>query len=248
MSALASAAHRAFAAFGLNLTRLPGNRFDAMPASLARLARVGFAPTRIIDAGANRGQWAQIATCVFPRALLHLIEPQEACRAELDALAVSRGFAEVHAVAVTRPGADRLVMTGATAGSTGAHVLRGSVDRSDGFAVPATTIDALLADELRETDRVLLKLDVEGHELDVLAGAADVLPRVEVIVTEVQFFACDGSDDPMFMEVASAITDLGYVLYDFAALGSSGRDGRLRMGDVVFVRCGSALLAEGRRA
>jgi FkbM family methyltransferase len=239
---------RLFAAMGLNLTRLPGNRFDAMPDVLRRLAREGFAPTLIIDVGANRGQWAATASAVFARAPLHLIEPQAACRADLDALAARRGATDVHDVFVTSRGVDHVQVVGAGSGSTGAHVIDTTAGRTDGQSMPASTLDALLAGRLRDADRVLMKLDVEGHEIEVLDGASAILPHVEVIVSEVAFYDLECTGHPTFADVSTALAGAGFVLYDFAALASRNRDGRLRVGDVVFVRRGSALIADDRWA
>src|SRR5665213_3822833 len=112
MSVITKAIQRAFAAVGFNVTRLPGNRFDAMPAVLRRLAREGFEPTAIIDVGANVGQWATAVSAVYPKVPLHLVEPQRACRPALDAFALARGSADVHGVIVTKPGMSDVRMVG----------------------------------------------------------------------------------------------------------------------------------------
>jgi len=241
---LSKAVQRLFAAMGLNLTRLPGNRFDVMPDVLRRLAREGFDPTRIVDVGSNRGQWATAASAVFPRVPLHLIEPQAACRADLDVFAARRGATEVHDVFLTSRGVDHVQVVGAGFGSTGAHVIDTTTGRTDGQSMPASTLDALLAGRLSDSDRVLMKLDVEGHELEVLDGASAVLAHVEVIVSEVSFFDIEHAGHPTFTAYVSALAAAGFVLYDIAALASRRRDGRLRMGDAVFVRAGSRLLAD----
>jgi FkbM family methyltransferase len=229
---------------GLNLTRLPGNRFDVMPDVLRQLAREGFAPTLIIDVGANRGQWAAMVSAVFARVPLHLIEPQAACRADLDAFAARRGATEIHNTFLTRRGVSRVQVVGGGSGSTGAHVIDTSTGRTDGESMPALTLDAVFAHRLRDADRVLLKLDVEGHELDVLDGASAVLAHVEVIVSEVTFFDIEHTGYPTFTEFVATLARAGFVLYDIAALASRRRDGRLRMGDAVFVRTTSPLMAD----
>ena len=88
---IAKAAQRLFRMCGLNLTRLPGNRFDVMPDVLARFVREGFMPTVVIDVGANRGQWARVASAAFPDVTLHMIEPQAICQPALTAFAAQRG-------------------------------------------------------------------------------------------------------------------------------------------------------------
>ena len=241
---LSKLTQRLFAAVGLNLTRLPGNRFDVMPDVLRRLAREGFAPTMIIDVGANRGQWAGMVSAVFAHAPLHLIEPQAACRAALDAFAARRGATEIHDTFLTKRGVSRVQVVGAGSGSTGAHVIDTSTGRTDGQSMSASTLDAVFAGRLRDSDRVLLKLDVEGHELDVLDGAPAVLAHVEVIISEVSFFNIEHAGHPAFTEFVTALAAAGFVLYDIAALASRRRDGRLRMGDAVFVRTTSPLAAD----
>src|SRR5207244_342540 len=112
--------------------------------------------------------------------------------------------------------------------------------------IPATTLDELLDSRLAASDRLLLKLDVEGHELDVLAGSQRVLARVEVIISEVWFFDIEDAGNQTFVDYALALERLGFVFYDIAALGARRRDGRLTVGDAVFVRRGSALVADSR--
>ena len=104
------------------------------------------------------------------------------------------------------------------------------------WSAPAATLDELIVERLRRTDRVLLKLDLEGHELQALEGARRLLPRVEVLLTEVQFYQVERNGLPTFADVATAVAREGFVLADVAALSARPRDGRLRLGDVIFAR------------
>ena len=239
----------AFGAFGLRVMRArPANRFDAMCDSLRMIARAGFEPTIVIDAGANVGQWARKASDAFPGVPLHLIEPQAPCQAELRAFASTRGSVEIHQTAVTRPGRASVRMAGATAGSTGAHVLGDAEHAENEDSLPATTLDLLFANRVGDLDRVLLKLDLEGHEADALAGATMLLSRVEVLVTETQVYEIERNGHPTFADLMRMLGERGFLFYDVAALASRLRDGRLRMGDVIFVRSGSALTSDNRWA
>lgn len=231
---------------GLRVRRVgPEHRFDATADVLRGLRRRGFAPTVVVDAGANRGRWTDTACRVFPQATFHLIEPQPARIADLARFRPPRFH--VHGVAVTREGVPQVVMAGVTGDSTdtGAWVVApGAAGNGHTLTVPATTLDTLLGNVVSSGDRVLLKLDLEGHELAALDGATRLLPRVEVILTEVQFFDIERAGYPTFNDVNMYLHSRGFVLDDFAALASRPRDGRLRMGDVVFVRADSPLVAD----
>ena len=58
------------------------------------------------------------------------------------------------------------------------------------------------------------------------------------------FYDVDHAGNPTFVTFAAELDALGFALYDFAALGSRVRDGRLRVGDALFVRRGQRLEAD----
>jgi FkbM family methyltransferase len=229
---------------GLSVTRLrPANRFDAMADALHGLAVRGFVPGVIVDAGANVGAWARMASGVFPSAALHLIEPQPACAPHLEAVRRGRPSVQIHMTAVTRPGRDRVRMTDA-AGASGARVLGPGASVINECVVPAATLDDLIVDRLHADDRVLLKLDLEGHELEALAGAHRLLRAADVVISEVQFFEINHNGNPTFRDILTRLHASGFELYDMAALASRPRDGRLRLGDALFARTDSALMRD----
>jgi len=135
---------------------------------------------------------------------------------------------------VTEPGIGSVRMCGA--GSTGAWVA------NPGEHTP--TLDELLADRVSAQDRALLKLDLECHEVTALTGASRLLKAVEVVLTEVQFYPANDNGRPTFSDVLAFLRERGFEIYDIACLSQRPRDMRLRMGDVVFVRNDSQLLAD----
>jgi FkbM family methyltransferase len=72
--------------------------------------------------------------------------------------------------------------------------------------------------EVAETD--YLKLDIQGAELDVLRGATNLLRRVVVISTEVEFVPLY-KEQPLFADVDTFLRSQGFVLH--ALPGCMGR-------------------------
>lgn len=232
---------------GFVVHRWPASRYQAMDDALRLLHRSGYRPRVVIDCGANRAQWFGIASPIFPDSEFHLIEPQEECWPALDRAAGARGRTEVHRTAVTSPGVSAVRMhRGGDSDTTGAFVIGESEPFRVDVQARGATLDALLADRVGPDDRALLKLDIEGHELEALRGAVGLLGRVEVVVSEVRFFDVNGGGRPVFGEVMAYLESRGFALFDFASLGGRRRDQRLRVGDAVFIRRGSQLVDDVR--
>jgi FkbM family methyltransferase len=230
--------------FGLACHRWPSTRFDAMGDALELLHRAGFRPDVVIDVGANLGLWTAIARARFPGATYHLVEPHQGCVAVLKAIAERTARVHVHGTAVTRPGVPTVFMLGGGAPEAcgGNFVIDAPASAPDANPYPSTTLDSLFAGV--EGTRLLLKLDVEGHELAVLEGASALLARTEVIIAEFWMFRLFDQPMPILPDLIASLDAHGFALYDVAALQGRLRDNRLESGDAVFVRRGSALLSD----
>jgi FkbM family methyltransferase len=229
---------------GFHIGRTPPNRFDAMAAVIAHLAARGYSPRAVIDGGANVGRWTDMASRAFPSASFYLVEPQPGCRAALERLRRHLSLVNVLPYALAAPGIEQVTMAGSGADSTseGAWVADSTVGSPDQqIVVVARTLDQLFTGRFTPADRLFLKLDLEGQELNALKGAGRLLEDVEVILSEVRFFDIDHSGRPVFADVAESLRARGFEVYDFGSLMPRTRDGRLYRGDVVFVRRDSAL-------
>lgn len=63
----------------------------------------------------------------------------------------------------------------------------------------------------------LIKLDVQGAELDVIRGGGAVLSQALVVQTEVEFVPLY-KDQPLFADVDRALRDAGYTFHKFSGL------------------------------
>jgi len=233
---------------GYRITKYrPANRFDAMQDSMVHLKNAGFDPQIVIDGGSNVGQWAQMAMREFPRAHFHLIEPLPNCLSYLERIVESTGKATLHQTVISRYGISSVDMTflGEDGMSTGAQVaIQDEAEKWESSSFPATDLDTLFSTLLTTQDRGFLKLDLQGHEIPALEGAKKVLPKIEVILSEIQLFPINDNKRPVFEELLLFLRQYGFIFYDIACLHARRRDNRAMCGDAIFVRSDSSLLAD----
>jgi FkbM family methyltransferase len=228
---------------GYRLTRWGySNRFQAMDEALSGLLRSGFNPSTIIDGGANRGEWAKAARSVFPFSHIHLVEPLPKCVDCLREMASIDGRMTVHPYAATVPGVTEVTFNqvGDDGMSTAAQVALPGERFPNEMVLPASTLDAMLGRLIKPG--MLLKLDLQGHEIEAMKGATNVIKSVEVIICEVAFYPVDDTGRPVFADVMYFVSRLGFVLFDFASLVGRYDDNRLQWGDIVLAKRDSQLL------
>jgi FkbM family methyltransferase len=208
-----------------------------MTSRMSNLRRAGFSPTGAVDGGAYQGDWTRILWSVWPGCPVALVEPLPAQRPVLDALAATTPGAFVVPQAL---GAHR----GEVAfrlDQTNSGIVSGSDNPALGaIQVPMTTLDDVLNEAPGFTPN-FLKLDLQGGELDALAGATRHLKRFEVILLEVSVIRI--GDVPIFADVERDIGSHGYRVYDVLPQYYRPRDGALWQMDVFYVRNDSALVA-----
>ena len=203
---------------------------------LRNLGRAGFRPLHILDGGAFRGEWSRLARAAFPDSRLLLVEPQPSLTAHLESVAREIGNASVEAVAIGRnPGEANLLLQ-----ETNTRIVGGEgVTDAKVARVAVATLESLLGSR-SFTDACLLKLDLQGHELEALHGAGSWFGRAEVILVETSWLRI--GDVPIVEEVLKVFAERHYVPYDIFNLRYRPRDSALWQADVVFVRSGSVLL------
>ena len=100
--------------------------------------------------------------------------------------------------------------------------------------VPVITLDQLLRDKAIK-GRGILKIDVQCAEHLVLAGAAALLPQVDVLLMELSLvkFAPQAK---LFVEMCNMIAALGFRFFDETGGWRCPQKGTLLQKDAVFVR------------
>jgi len=174
---------RTLASMGLQVSRVRN------PYSFLR--HFGF--ETIIDVGANRGQFASAAQCLFPRATIHCIEPLPNESHRLNKLWSNNDLVYVHPIAL-----------GDHIGSTKFHINRFSASSSvlpldqehitafpfsystTESVVPVTTLDNWAYERNLESP-ILVKIDVQGYEDRVIQGGLTTLSKTDALLVELSF-------------------------------------------------------------
>ena len=211
---------------------------------LENLRAAGFLARRVIDAGAFRGDWTRLMLEVFPGAEVLMIEPQTAHRKALTALTVAHpGVKLRHALLGAGSQKVRFLIEG-----TNSRVIPPHWDPPVGSQVEAHQLETLVDIAAQEgfTGCDLLKLDLQGQEMEALSGAGALFGTCEVIITEVSWLRI--GDVPLAHEVIARFVSAGYRLYDVFGHNYRPLDGSLWQTDFIFVRVDSPLIADLRWA
>jgi FkbM family methyltransferase len=217
---------------GLELRLKRTTTRQTLRGTLEHAKLLGFEPKTVIDVGAGIGTFELYET--FPKASHMLIEPLEENRPYLEAIVRKLEKAEYIIAAATR-----------NAGTVTINIHRGffgssiyseyegpSVDGTPRI-VPAVTLDEVcLQRGLRGP--YLIKVDVQGAELDVILGASEILKNTEYVVLEVSLlgFLVNG---PQLYDVVAFMKERGFVVYDLLDYSQRPLDGAMSHLDMAFV-------------
>lgn len=193
---------------------------------------------RVVDVGANVGQWANAFLDLISPEKLIMIEPAPAAFAALQEKFGGHPHIELHNVAIGE--VNGVTILRVTRDSTGASVLPPRAEMRDliggNWAIeaevecPMRTLDTLL-ESLREIS--LLKIDVQGYEKEALAGATETLAKTRFLLIELNYMPqyVGGS---WFAEIHELLTGkYGFVLVD--ATKPLCLNGRASMSDGLYV-------------
>lgn len=147
-------------------------------------------PRTVIDVGANKGQFSLVARYLFPGAQIYAFEPLE--RERRLYRSVVSGPVQIHSVAAGAEKGRAQFFVASRRDSSSLLALGKGQEAAYGVALLSTTTVSVerlenVIDPGALLAPVLLKLDVQGGELQVLQGAEKLLPLVDAIYCEVSF-------------------------------------------------------------
>lgn len=232
--------------FGLRLVR-DGNLAQAsapapsygLDCFFSVLKRFGFHPKHIIDIGANRGSWTRKALLYFPDAQYTLVEPQDHLKVHIqDLLDRDCKITWINAGAADKSGT--LPFTISYRDDSSSFVPAPVDAGSWQISVPVKTLNEIVSEASAPLPE-MVKIDAEGFDLKVLAGASDLLGETEIFFVEVTIFSF-GYENTI-VNVVRRMDEVGYHVVDITDFNRSPKFGVLWLCELAFLRNASPLFA-----
>lgn len=185
----------------------------------ARFARwLRYADIRtVIDVGAHTGEFASGLRGVLPDCTIHSFEPQQDAFEALTRRMAAYSGVHVYRTALgSSPGTATFHRNAFTKASSLLPISDmhrqafGWTDAGTPIEVPVDTLDNALDLGGGNGGRVLLKLDVQGFELEVLRGAVRTLPAIDHVLVETSVGGPLYEREATFDDVYRFLADRGF--------------------------------------
>ena len=205
---------------------------------LSNLKSLGFFPKHIIDIGAHEGEWTKVAFSIFDSSCFYLIEALPHKEKIL-----REKFADCPNIQIFNS------LVGDTSKSSvpfysmesGSSVLEeNTLFSREQIFLPMITLDELLSKAMENSTSNMLKIDVQGFELQVLKGSEKILESIDVLCLEISFMEFN-LGAPLAPEVITKLSEYGFTPFDILGTFRKSTDYGLIQIDMVFIKKGCSI-------
>jgi len=192
-----------------------------------------FPPRVIVDGGAHTGRFTRKFLQHYKNARIHAFEPIPSLATNLTKSFPKR--VTVHAVALGDKNEDLkfnvLAYKGASSVFEPSPVLKA-------FQKGKTAVSRVLTVPCRRLESIipavdLIKLDLQGYELNALKGCGALLKATRLIVTEIEFIPLY-NNQPLFSDIAMYLSANNFRLFNLYDLWTHPH-GQLTAGNAIFI-------------
>ncbi|MEO4007220.1 FkbM family methyltransferase [Flavobacterium sp. CAU 1735] len=174
---------------------------------------------RIIDVGANSGQFSKVANHFYPNASIDSFEPLPNLYPKIEEMFKKNEKIRTHNMALgNENGSIKFnrhkyghISSILDLSAENVHYPKGE-NALDQIDVEIKTLDGIFAAELNNKNQTtLLKLDVQGYELEVLRGGTESIKNIDYIVIEANLEQLY-KNQPTFTEVNTFLNERSFEL------------------------------------
>lgn len=190
------------------------------------LSQLGRAPALAVDIGGNVGEYTAELIQRFPGLPVHVFEPASVNVAKLRQRFAAQPHVVINPVAVAEANSSAVLFSDAP-GSGLASLSKRQLDyRGISFECREEVQTIRFEDYWRQAlgSRTIdiLKLDIEGHELDALRGMGEAIRAVRVV--QFEFGGCNIDTRTFFQDFFRFFTGAGFRLHRITPLGLDAID------------------------
>lgn len=198
-----------------------------------------FNPTTCLDIGANTGQFAVEWQKIFPECKITSIEPNPYCKKSLKKIGVEYfqyGISDTI-------GELELILPRAKSNSKGASFYKEinfnklSDEEILKIKVPVTTLDTLFPNSIFD----VIKIDVQGAELDVINGGKSILERAVYVIMEVSLVPYN-TGAPLADVIVRRMEDFNFFIQDIVGMHTNKSGNAIQL-DLLFSKIGTHRLS-----
>jgi FkbM family methyltransferase len=195
----------------------------------------------VIDVGASNGGFASRARTWFPEAQIYSFEPlPDTYEVLCKRFAADNKFKAFNTALSTKEGTTTFHRSSNDGSSSLLEMgekhrtVYPESSRLTQLTVNLSTMDKVLGNELLNGP-ILLKLDVQGAELDVLRGGLEVLSKANIIFTEISFTTLYNGQS-LASELIRFLDDNGYELTGMENISHDLKNGQCLQADAFFTK------------
>lgn len=231
---------------GIEVRRRGRGPRRTLPEVLAHYGRLGVAPATVVDVGVAAGTPELYDAFAHARRLL--VEPLREWEAGLREIVAAAPAGSAYELCAAGPqngeleiGVHRVLACSSIVGDR-----RGDGADVERRTVPVRRLDDLVSEHGLDGPFVI-KVDTEGAELQVLAGAPGTLAQTQLVLLEVSLFALNPGA-AVLADVVTWMAERGWAVADLYNGHLRPLDGQLAQLDIAFAREDGPLRADHRYA
>lgn len=195
----------------------------------------------VIDIGANEGQFAEKIKKILPSARIICFEPLKEPFEKLQNKFESKSNFELYNFALGNENSRKTIYRNEYSPSSSMLPMKDTHKKAFPFTEKEfeETIELRKLDDFLKSSEVekplLVKIDVQGFEIDVIRGGAEIIRNTDIIIIETSFVELY-ENNPLFDDIYKSLLSFGFIYSGMFEQLNSPIDGKPLQQDSVFIK------------